>query len=936
MSQSKDQGERGLSLSALWELFGRNLALAVTTLAAFVVGSVIVLASREPSFRARASLILDDEAGAAGVLGELALLGKAPAASSQIELLRARSTAEETIAEPTTRVGEFGHAEDVERHLGLTTLVEDPLLRPLDELAFSDEVGGKFPARLRASIECDDEFGGAREFEVEFTSASAVRVRESRVLGRGADIEAELGTQALEVAGVRLRLEPEGDLTGRSFRVRRLTRAEAVERVLGATRVRETERNSGVIELSYDDSDPRRAAEIANALCRNYLARSEARGQRRASQTVEFIETSLTSQSASLKEAETEVVELQRAKPRAIDVGKTAEALILQSSQLEVQRVQAEFASVAARQALERLDSGDVDAFSRLSLEIGDPITATYLEGLAKLSAESALQERSDAGAYKALLQQRALELEAQLDRTDLDAKALEAALGALAAGDSEAVARFGGGAPAALDPLLDGVLATLSALQSRKSALQVELTADHPDRLKVDEQIAATHERIRVLLSARLEGRLAQRVEQQRLLDGYRRRTASYPLGERAHIDDALVGLRTRTAAHLNARLRGLEQSREMLSAQIARLQSDLGTLPEDARAIAEPMRRSAAHGEIVKFLLAKKQEAEITKAATVASAEFIDVAVPPTERSSPSIPLHLAAGLLLGICAAFALAFTREALSRSVFTLSELEEATELAVLGTIPDFRRGRYKTRGAGRHHLPLRDDPEGATAEAYRSLRANLKFAFSSERDVRVIAATSCTQGEGKSSTNLSLAMSFAKSGRRVIVLDCDMRVPSVDKYLGLPLSPGLSEVLQSKCDWHAALHTNVVERLDVLTAGAQPASPSDLLDAQEFRRLLERLRRDYDLVVCDVPPAHAVADLESVVTQIDGVLIVVRSNKVSARTIAESVKRLKQSGAHLVGAVLNGVGSSIVNGRFGNEYGYGYGKRSDKQQRDAG
>lgn len=936
MSQEKEQEERTLSLAALWELFGRNTRLVLATLTLFVVGSVVLLALRAPSYRARATLILDDENAGAGILGELAMLGKAPAASSQIEILRARSTAEETVAPPARRPGEEGYADERERHLGLTTLVEDPLLQPLRELVWGDQPEGRLPPRLRARVECADEFEGPRAFAVEFLGPERVRVVERGLFGGGEPVEAALGAQPIVCAGARLWLEPEGDLTGRSYVVRRLTRDEAVERVMLATRTRETERSSGVIELVYDDSDPRRAAETANALCRNYLERNEARGVRRASQTVKFIEDSLDSQSKMLHDAEGEVVRLQRDNPRAIDVGKTAEALITQLSELEVQRMQAALSRVSVQQALDLLSAGDLDALSRLSPELGDPITATYLEGIARLSTEAALQERSDAGAYKTLLQQRTLEVEAQIDTATVEAHALQGALTALEGGEFDAVARLGGGASAGRDPLLESYLGALGELQGRRAKLQADLTPEHPDRALLERQIADTCERIRALLATRLEARLAQRVEQERLLDGYRERTAAYPTGERARIDDALGSLRARTAAHLSSRRRGLEQGEQQLASEIARVESELGTLPEDERAVADPLRRMSAHAEIVKFLLSKQQEAEITRASTVASAEFVDVAAPPSERSGPSIPLHLAFGLALGVVAALGLAFASETLSRGVFTLAELEAASELPVLGAIPDFRRGRYKVRGAKRHFLPLRDDPEGPTAEAYRSLRANLKFAFSSEREVRVIAATSCTQGEGKSSSNIALAMSFARSGRRVLVIDCDMRVPSVDKYFDLPLGPGLSDVIEKGAAWREVLHAGVSERLDVLTAGDQPASPSDLLDGPAFRRLLERARVRYDLVVCDVPPAHAVADLESVASQLDALLLVVRSNKVSARVIAQSVRRLRRSGAHLIGAVLNGVGTAIANGRFGHEYGYGYGQRSYERKRDAG
>ncbi|NUP95127.1 MAG: CpsD/CapB family tyrosine-protein kinase, partial [Planctomycetaceae bacterium] len=222
--------------------------------------------------------------------------------------------------------------------------------------------------------------------------------------------------------------------------------------------------------------------------------------------------------------------------------------------------------------------------------------------------------------------------------------------------------------------------------------------------------------------------------------------------------------------------------------------------------------------------------------------------------------------------------------------------------------------------------------EGPCAEAYRSLRANLKFALSADGDVRSIAATSCTPGEGKSSSNVALAMAFARSGRRVVLIDCDMRRPTVHLYLGLDLGPGMSDVLEGRVPWQQALRPAVNERLDVITAGPHPRSPSDLLDSPQFKALLAELEGAYDLVVCDVPPAMAVSDMETCAAHLDALLLVVRSDKASARLVEQATRRLKQTGANLIGAVLNGVGTSLANGKYGNGYGYGYGKRDDERR----
>lgn len=935
VAAERRSSERNFSLEGLYELFGRNTALFVATIAAFTLGAVCIVAWRAPSYRARATLVLEDTSKGAGILGELAMLGKAPQAASQIEILRARSIAEETISTPPADAPHLA-----QRQLGLTTLVEDPLLQPVDELLFSDEPEGRLPARLVARVECEDEFDEQRAVEVEFLAADRVVLRSTGVraalgLPRVADVEATLGSQPLVFGALRVRLEPRGDLTGRTFLVRRLTRDEAVQRLMKSTRVRETERASGVIEITVDDSDPRRAAEAVNALCLNYMARGEGRGQDRASRTIAFIEEQLEKQNESLRQAENEVVALHRDNPMSVNVDKAGEMLIEQMTQLELQRMQLAVARVSVGQALEQLDAGDVQALSRVQVELSDPISSAYFQALAQLSAEGALQERSDTGAYKLRLQERALALESDIATRELDLQTLREALAALRAGDRNVLARLGGGPPSARDPLLEGYLTSLGDMQGRAVNMESKLQPDHPDRKLLAVHMDELCGRIEMLLATRVDGLQAQLRDQRTLLTNYGERIAGLPADERARIERSLAQLRERTASHLRGRLAGIDSNERALASEIARVEGELGSLPEEARRAADSSRRLGAHTEIVKFLLGKQQEAEISRASTAAAADFIDRAAPPVERSGPSIPLHLAAGLLLGLVCALALSIARESLARGVFTAAELETASGLPVVGSIPDYRRGRYRVKGAGEHFLPLRDDPEGVTAEALRSMRATLKYALS-DGDVRVIAATSCSQGEGKSSTNVALAQLFARSGKRVLLVDCDMRRPSVDRYLGAPREPGLSTMLESGANWRDVVRANVLERLDVICAGPQPPNASDLLEGPHFARLIDEARAEYDLVVCDMPPAFAVSDLESAASRIDALLLVVRCNKVTAHAVGEASQRLRRSGVKLIGAVLNGVGVSIANGRYGYGYGYGYGEQGRAGKRAAG
>jgi len=281
---------------------------------------------------------------------------------------------------------------------------------------------------------------------------------------------------------------------------------------------------------------------------------------------------------------------------------------------------------------------------------------------------------------------------------------------------------------------------------------------------------------------------------------------------------------------------------------------------------------------------------------------------------------------GLLLGLAAAATFAVVREGRGSEIHTAAELEHATGLPVVGTIPDFRRGRTRVKDATEHFVALRDDPEGPIAEAYRALRSNLKFIIGSSQDRKTLAITSCVPGEGKSVTNVDVALSFAMAGKRVLLVDADMRRPSVSKYLRICPGIGLSDVLRRTHKWQECLVQTFHENLEVLPSGDVPESPGDLLAGAHSRELIAELREAYDLVIFDVPPVLAVADIECLAPHLDAVLLLCRSSKLMDTAVTHAVTRLRQVGTNLVGAVLNAV---VARGVTSGDYGYGYGYGTD-------
>jgi capsular exopolysaccharide synthesis family protein len=930
----------GVVLADALELARRRWLVLSIGAALGVVVALGLLTRKDATYRAEATLRLEQQSSSGSILSDLAALTQAPLAISEMEILRSRTIAEAVVAQPEGGASALAMVRAEGMHLGLGTIVDDNGLRPGSRLTRLVGLGAREPEleapRLLAEVVPDDPAAEPPVLLVEFSAPNRVVVQQIGALGASGAVEAQLAPGvAIRAHGVALTLVPTGDLTGRSFRVRHQSLTDAVERVLKATRVSETDRNSGVIRVVYQDSDPVRAAETINALCRNYLARNQASSERRASQTVQFIDGQLTEQTELLANAEADVVRHKQASPRFVDLGQAAKALIEKMTEIEVRGVDARIQRAVLDEALALIDAGDLAALSRFGPEVADPVTASLIASIAQLSAESELLERSDAGAFKTLLQQQLVVLSTERDSEQMRLETMRSIHERLEAGDATVLGGLVTTTEVGMaDPMLTAYVERWTELDARVWSLEQEFTDDLPELRNQRGERDAVQARIVEILGGRISGLEGRIAAYGALTDARTGSLDALPKEERERIGSAIESLRVRTIAQLRGRIAGFDGLSASLAREASALEAQLASLPESERELAAPMRAVATHGEIVKLLLLRKQEAEITRAATIATAEFIDMAVPPRKPIAPSLPVHTCMGLLLGLAAAAMFAVVREGRGSEIHTAAELEHATGLSVVGTIPDFRRGRTRVKDAPEHFVALRDDPEGPIAEAYRALRSNLKFIIGYSQDRKTLAITSCVPGEGKSVTNVDVALSFAMAGKRVLLVDADMRRPSVSKYLRISPGIGLSDVLRRTHRWQDCLVQTFHENLEVLPSGGVPESPGDLLAGARSRELITELREAYDLVIFDVPPVLAVADIECLAPHLDAVLLLCRSSKLMDTAVKHAVTRLRQVGTNLVGAVLNAVvARGVTSGDYGYGYGYGYGTDGAKKGR---
>ncbi|GLX05151.1 polysaccharide biosynthesis tyrosine autokinase [Microbispora sp. NBRC 16548] len=324
-------------------------------------------------------------------------------------------------------------------------------------------------------------------------------------------------------------------------------------------------------------------------------------------------------------------------------------------------------------------------------------------------------------------------------------------------------------------------------------------------------------------------------------------------------------------------------------------------------ARAAARANALGAAFAQLI-----DKIERPTPKSPPTIRVTVVDEAEVPKEPVAPQPLTNMALGALIALFAAVAGLVLRDRLDTTVKTAETLQQVARSSILGVIG------YE-RDAKRHPLILRDQGRSSRAEAFRSLRTNLQF-IGVDRQPKSLVVTSCLPGEGKSSTSVNLAITMAQAGWRVVLVDADLRRPSVPRYLGIEGGTGLTDVLIERARLRDVIQTWGQPGLSVLPSGRIPPNPSELLGSRGMRSVLAQLTEEYDMVIIDAPPLLPVTDAAALGAICDGALLVVRHGKTRREQVLRAGELLSSINARLVGTVLN-----FVPAKHGSYYGYGYG-----------
>lgn len=327
---------------------------------------------------------------------------------------------------------------------------------------------------------------------------------------------------------------------------------------------------------------------------------------------------------------------------------------------------------------------------------------------------------------------------------------------------------------------------------------------------------------------------------------------------------------------------------------------------------------------------LLQRLKDATIADSLQVTNVQVIDQATPPVIPISPNRRRNMAAGLLVGLILGITLAFVQEALDSSVRTTEEAERLVNAPALAVIPSETDGyRRKQLPGGRPLSPVGPNgvglavlkrPSSPMAESFRSLRTSVLLS-TAPRPPQTLLVTSAQVGEGKTSTSTNLAMSFAQRGGPVLIVDADLRRPSIAKTLGVPNEKGLSSFLTGAHTLDEVLiQYERVPNLWVLPAGPRPPDPAELLSSHMMEATLRDLLKRFRQIVIDSPPLLLVTDAVVLSAMVDGVILVVASGTTARGALARAHRILENAGSRVLGMVLN-----KVDMRFDTYYGSYYG-----------
>lgn len=438
--------------------------------------------------------------------------------------------------------------------------------------------------------------------------------------------------------------------------------------------------------------------------------------------------------------------------------------------------------------------------------------------------------------------------------------------------------------------PGVQEVLTELQKVQTELASQRANYTQEHPFIRKLQSQEAA--------LNALLQQRKSEASGRQQSISNSRLQIGDI----KQNLVNQLVQLQTQKD--------GLQQKLATLNNIKGDYQRKLAILPNLEKKQQDLERRLSVAQTDYENLITRQQEIELAEKQTIGNSRIIQAARIPNKTVLSKMTIMLAGGgVFVGLLLGIAAAFTVDLIDRSLKTIKEIEEFFGYTLIGLIPKFE-SNSKSSDSNlmidniSPRIIVNSSPRTMIHEAYQMLQANLKFI--SHKEVRTIVVTSSVVGEGKSEVSANLAAILAQNGKRVLLVDADMRQPNQHHLWGLINGGGLSNVIVGQDEFIRCRH-QVNEHLSVLSAGVQPPNPSALIDSGRMNTLIQNLLPSYDYIIFDTPPLAGTPDAAVLGKMVDGVLLVARPRVVDSASATAAKSLLERSEANILGIITNAV-----------------------------
>jgi len=551
-----------------------------------------------------------------------------------------------------------------------------------------------------------------------------------------------------------------------------------------------------------------------------------------------------------------------------------------------------------------------------VSFSSADPdLAAKIANAFAEEFIQANLQRRFDSSAYaRNFISEQLEEARVRLESSEREVNAYARNAGLIRTRDTSSGDEKGAGDSAANSVTTSSLMQINAAANTAKAdriAAEGRWRAIQAAPLLASQPVLA-NPTVQNLMTSKAELEAELKKNRERYLDDH----PSIQQGEAqlATVSQQLNAVANNVRNSIRADYNAAVAAEQRLSSQVTELQG--ATLAEQDRAVRYNTlaREADTNRSLYDGLLQRFRELNAASGIATSNLAIIDRADRPLEPSSPNLIVNLALALIAGIGVAALVVFVRDQMDDLVRIPEDVEEKIQLPLLGIVPNVEGDDPAVELA---------DPKSAISEAYGSLRGALLYSTRAGLP-KILVVTSAQPTEGKSTSAFAVASGFARMGRKVLLIDADMRRPSVHHRIGNDNRRGLSSLLVSDDPAGSAIVKAALPNLDLLPSGPIPPSPTELLTSPRMAGLLDEFAGQYDLVMVDSPPVLGLADAPALAALADGVMFIVESERGRRGALKTALKRLRSVHAVLLGAVLTKFDPDKSGNRYSEYYGYSY------------